>query len=116
VIEELNVATMGWVVYFRHAAAKGHLERLDEWIRRKLRCYRLKQCKRAWPTFKFLRERGLGKWQAWELAGSSKGWWRLSRLAQAHQAMGIGWLEEQGLQSMLKRYLELQFIGNRRMR
>lgn len=58
-IEELNSFTRVWVTYFRHASAKGHLQRLDEWIREKLRCYRLKQCKRAWGLLKFLRERGL---------------------------------------------------------
>lgn len=116
VIEELNAATMGWVVYFRHAMAKGHLERLDEWIRRKLRCYRLKQCKRAGTIAEFLRERGVSEIEAWKLALSGKGWWRLSRTPCAHWAMDTGWLEETGLKSLLKRYLELQSDGNRRMR
>jgi RNA-directed DNA polymerase len=116
VIEELNPLLRGWVSYYRHASAKGHLQRLDEWIRRKVRCFRLKQCKRAWPLFKFLRDHGLKEWQAWELAGSSKGWWRKARMAQAHTAMNIEWLEALGLRSLLKQYLELQLIGNRRMR
>jgi RNA-directed DNA polymerase len=38
VIGELNLFLNGWVTYFRHAACKSHLQRLDEWIRRKLRC------------------------------------------------------------------------------
>jgi RNA-directed DNA polymerase len=116
VIEELNRATGGWVVYFRNAAAKRHLQRLDEWIRAKVRCYRLKQCKRAWRMFNFLREHGVENWRAWELAGSSKGWWRKAHFAQAHQAMSLTWMEEQGLKSLLKRYSELQPDGNRRMR
>lgn len=40
VIEELNTLTRGWVTYFLHASAKGHLQGLDEWIGRKLRCHR----------------------------------------------------------------------------
>ena len=28
------------MTYFRYASAKGHLERMDKWIRRKLRCVR----------------------------------------------------------------------------
>ncbi len=47
VIGEFNLFLTGWVAYFRHAACKSHLQRMDEWIRRKLRCLRLKQCKRA---------------------------------------------------------------------
>ena len=116
VIEELNRLTVGWVTYFRHAMAKGHLQGLDEWTRRKLRCYRLKQCKRASGIGRFLRERGLGHDAAWKLAGSGKGWWRIALSPQASRAMGIEWMEAQGVQSLLKRYLTLQLNGNRRMR
>ena len=116
VIEDLNTLTRGWVSYFRHASAKGHLQRLDEWIRRKLRCYRLKQCIRASDIGRFLREQGVSHDEAWKLAGSGKGWWHLSRTPAASWAMPIAWLETQGLQSMSKRYLELQLDGNRRMR
>ena len=50
-ISELNRFLRGWVTYFRHASAKTHLEQMDGWIRRKLRCVRLKQRKRGrrWP-------------------------------------------------------------------
>lgn len=116
VIEELNQSTMGWVDYFRHAMAKKHLERLDGWIRRKIRCYRLKQCKRASGIGRFLRERGVKHDAAWALAGSGKGWWRIAHTPQTSLAMGKDWMEAQGLQSMLKRYLALQSDGNRRMR
>jgi RNA-directed DNA polymerase len=116
VIEELNSFTRGWVAYFRHAAAKRHLQRLDEWIREKLRCYRLKQCKRAKTIADFLHERGISRQQAWKVVLSGKGWWRLTHTFAVHQAMGIGWWKEQGLQSLLNRYLELQPVGNRRMR
>ena len=116
VIAELNSFTMGWVAYFRHASAKGHLQGLDEWIRRKLRCYRLKQCKRVKTLADFLRQQGVSEVEAWKLALSGKGWWRLSRTPHASWAMRSGWMEEQGLQSLLKRYLELRANGNRRMR
>jgi RNA-directed DNA polymerase len=116
VIEELNRLTVGWVTYFRHAMAKGHLQGLDEWTRRKLRCYRLKQCKRAKPIADFLRAQKVREDLAWMLALSGKGWWRLARSPQAGMAMNIEWMEAQGVQSLLKRYLSLQSDGNRRMR
>jgi len=116
VIEELNLLMRGWVAYFRHASAKEHMRDLDQWIRAKVRCYRLKQCKRAWGLFKFLRERELEQWRAWELAASGKGWWRKAHFAQANTAMDLAYMEELGLQSLLKRYLELRSDGNRRMR
>ena len=35
-ISELNRFLSGWVTCFRYASAKGHLERMDKWIRRRL--------------------------------------------------------------------------------
>ena len=44
-IGEANSFLAGWVTYFRHAHAHSELRGLDGWLRRKLRCVRLKQCK-----------------------------------------------------------------------
>ena len=92
-IGELNSYLTGWVTYFRYAACKSHLQRLDEWIRRKLRCVRLKQRKRVKPIADFLRSLGVPEWNAWILALSGKGWWRKSGAPQANQAMSIAWFK-----------------------
>jgi RNA-directed DNA polymerase len=107
-IGELNAYLTGWVTYFRYAACKRHLRRLDEWIRRKLRCVRLKQRKRAKPIADFLQGLGVPEWNAWILALSGKGWWRKSGTPQAHQAMSVAWFRTQGLVSLSERYAELQ--------
>lgn len=107
-IQELNSYLTGWVTYFRYAACKTHLRRLDEWVRRKLRCVRLKQRKRAKPTADFLQSLGVPEWNAWLLALSGKGWWRKSGSPQAHQAMSNAWFREQGLASLTERYAALQ--------
>jgi RNA-directed DNA polymerase len=107
-IGELNSYLTGWVTYFRYAACKSHLKRLDEWIRRKLRCVRLKQRKRAKPIADFLQGLGVPEWNAWILALSGKGWWRKSGTPQANQAMSIAWFRAHGLVSLSQRYAELQ--------
>ena len=107
-IGELNSYLTGWVTYFRYAACKGHLRRLDGWIRRKLRCVRLKQRKRAKSIADFLQSLGVPEWNAWILALSGKGWWRKSAAPQADQAMSIAWFKAQGLVSLAERYAELQ--------
>jgi RNA-directed DNA polymerase len=107
-IGELNAYLTGWVTYFRYAACKRHLRRLDEWIRRELRCVRLKQRKRAKPIADFLQGLGVPEWNAWILALSGKGWWRKSGTPQAHQAMSVAWFRTQGLVSLSERYAELQ--------
>jgi RNA-directed DNA polymerase len=107
-IGQLNSYLTGWVTYFRYAACKSHLRRLDEWIRRKLRCVRLKQRKRAKPIADFLQSSGVSEENAWKLALSGKGWWRKSGTPQASQAMNIAWFRTQGLVSLSQRYAELQ--------
>ena len=108
IIGELNSYLTGWVTYFRYAACKSHLRRLDGWIRRKLRCVRLKQRKRAKPIADFLQRLGVPEWNAWILALSGKGWWRKSGAPQAHHAMSIAWFRTQGLVSLSQKYAELQ--------
>ncbi|MBD3165287.1 group II intron reverse transcriptase/maturase, partial [bacterium] len=64
-IEDLNSYLSGWLTYFKLASCKALLHDLDEWIRRKLRCVRLKQCKRVWPMAKFLMSCGLKEEWSW---------------------------------------------------
>jgi len=107
-IREVNAFVTGWVTYFRYAACKSLLQRLDKWIRRKLRCVRLKQRKRTKPIADFLIGLGVPEWSAWRLALSGKGWWRKAGSPQAHQAMNVAWFKTQGLTSLSERYVALQ--------
>jgi RNA-directed DNA polymerase len=107
-IRELNSFLTGWVTYFRHAAMRSHLTDLDGWIRRKLRCVRLKQCKRVKPMVDFFVRQGVGLRQAWCTALSGKGWWRKSGTPVANQAMGTSWWEKLGLVNLVRRYETLQ--------
>ena len=107
VIGELNEYLTGWVTYFRHAQCRKRLRQLDQWLRRKLRCYRLKQRKRTKSIADFLMEQGVPEWRAWLLALSGKGWWRMSGTPQAHEAMPIQWFQQMGLINLTNRYLLL---------
>jgi RNA-directed DNA polymerase len=113
-IWELNSFLAGWVTYFRHARCRSHLQRLDKWIRRKLRCLRLKHCKRAKAQADVLQNLGVPEWRAWILALSGKGWWRKALSYQATEAMTLAWFRAQGLVPLLDRHLALQAEGNRR--
>ena len=97
VIGELNKTLGGWLVYFRLANAKNWCSETEQWLRRKLRCYRLKQCKRRIGIARFLMENGCKEYQAWELAMSRKGWYRMALSPQAHKAMGAEWFRRLGL-------------------
>jgi RNA-directed DNA polymerase len=107
-IDDLNAFLTGWVTYFRHAACRSHLVALDGWIRRKLRCMRLKQCKRTKPIADFLRRQGVPQVNAWMTALSGKGWWRLAVSPSAKHAMPSQWFDSLGLVNLVQRYVTLQ--------
>jgi RNA-directed DNA polymerase len=107
VVKELNRYLRGWLGYFRYGMVKTLFPELDQWIRRKLRCYRLKQLKRAKAIAGFLMSRGVGSDASWMLGGSGKGWWRLSRTRQLHKAMGREWFSEIGLFNLSDHYARL---------
>jgi len=115
-IGEVNSFTTGWMTYFRHAACKRTLRELDEWLRHKLRCVRLKQCKRTKPTVDFLVKCGVSARRAWPLAVSGKGWWRRSGSPPANEAMTLQWFAKLGLVSLQAHHAALQSAGNRRVR
>lgn len=112
-IAEVNAFTTGWVTYYRHAQARTTLNELDKWLRRKLRCVRLKQCKRTMTVATFLRREGVPERRAWILALSGKGWWRIAGSPQAAEAMTNAWFERQGLISLAAHHNRLNKTGNR---
>ncbi len=104
IIKELNSVIIGWTNYFRLANRwLATLRDIDGWIRRKLRCYRLKQCGRRYTIFKFLRGLGITENTSWWVVMYSQGWWAMSNKQAVGKAMGIQWFAEQGLHSILKR-------------
>ena len=103
-IRELNSFLTGWVTYFRYAACKSHLTALDGWIRRKLRCVRLKQGKGTKTIADFLSRLGVPTWNAWRTACSGKGWWRLAGSPCATHAMSAQWFQSRGLVNLVHRY------------
>ena len=106
VIRELNSKLRGWISYFRKARMKGRLRGLVKWLHRRLRCYRLKQCKRALGMARFLWRCGVPRERAWTTAGSRKGWWRRSQSPAACEGMSNRWLLEQGLLDFQRLYLD----------
>ena len=107
IIAELTPVLRGWLNYYQYAQCRKLLQELDGWIRRKLRCYRLKQCKRVITLQRFLESMGVKKWQSWILALSGKGFWRKSNCPQANRAMGNDWFEAQGLYNLTLNYQRL---------
>lgn len=101
VIAELNSVIIGWTNYFRLANRwLSELGDIDGWIRRKLRCYRLKQCGRKYTLYKFLRNMGILENTSWNVVMYSQGWWNMTLKPAVTKSMGIKWFAQQGLQSI----------------
>jgi RNA-directed DNA polymerase len=107
VIEELNRKLIGWLHYFRHARMKGKIRNLFSWLKRKLRCYRLKQGKRPIGVMRMLHRLGVPKHRAWTTAASRKGWWRKANTPAANEGMNNQWFTAQGLEDFNALYLRL---------
>jgi RNA-directed DNA polymerase len=105
--EELNTKLQGWMNYFHKAEMQKKLEQIEGWLRRKLKCYRLKQCKKTIGKVRFLLKLGVEKTLAWRTALSSKGWWRLSKSPALNIGMNNLWFEKQGFYCLVKNYKRL---------
>lgn len=104
-IKELNRYLMGWIGYFRLASVKTHCERLDEWIRRRLRMCLWKQWKLPKSRLRNLRALGVPEWAARMIANSRRGCWEMSR--NINNALNRSYWNDQGLLSLASRYLEI---------
>jgi group II intron reverse transcriptase/maturase len=103
-ISELNPILRGWLNYFKLARMKKRLKYTEGWLRRRIRCYRLKQCKRASGIFRFFRSRGVPDYRIWSIVGSGKSWYGRSSLHAAHEAMNTNWFMGIGLYSLSANY------------
>jgi RNA-directed DNA polymerase len=102
--DSLNPVIIGWTNYYALADAKGHMERVDEHLRRRLRQIVWKQWKTPKKRYQSLRELGVSEYWAKRTAGTSKGNWRLSASPPLHQALNNVYWERLGLKSFSKQY------------
>lgn len=103
-IDKLNQYLVGWLGYFSLADCKGHLGRISEWLRRRLRMCYLKQWKRCRARLRKLRGLGLDEEEAWQIAMSRKGYWALAKTEQLHKALDNEHFGALGLVDLLSRY------------
>lgn len=104
IIKELNSVIIGWTNYFNLANSWLTTFRdLDSWIRRRLRCYRLKQCGRKYTIYKFLRSLDIPEGTSWNVVMYSQGWWGMTSKVAVNKSMNLEWFARKGLQSLMTR-------------
>lgn len=103
--EELRKYIVGWVNYFKIADMRAILQRIDSWLRHKIRCYIWK----SWKTYKGrnkrLKQLGASEEQAKMLAGSRKGLWATSGFQDLNFIITKERLERAGYPTFIKYYL-----------
>jgi hypothetical protein len=94
----------GWVNYYALADAKGHMTRLDQWLRRRMRQLAWKQWKTPKSRRQNLRARGVSKYWARRVGGSSLGPWRISMSPPMKHALSMAYWQKVGLPSFKTQY------------
>jgi RNA-directed DNA polymerase len=104
-IEVMKPLLAGWMNYFKLAEVKNVFERLDWWIRRKLRCIIWRQWKRVYTRAKNLMGRGLPEETAWRSATNGRGPWWNAGAQHMNLAFPKNTFNRMGLVSLLDRRL-----------
>ncbi|WP_328807241.1 group II intron maturase-specific domain-containing protein [Paraburkholderia elongata] len=99
-MERLKRYLTGWRGYFGFCETPSTLQRLDEWVRRRVRCVFWKQWKNSSTRFRELAARGVARDLAAQTVGSPHDAWRLSNSPALQRALTIRYLGSLGLPSL----------------
>ena len=110
-IQELNPVLRGWAAYFKLTETKWALEKLDGWIRRKLRCILWRQWKRPYTRARNLMKAGLTEERAFRSAFNQRGPWWNSGASHMNQAIRKSYFDRLGLVSLLDTVRRLQCVA-----
>lgn len=102
-IEWLKRYLVGWRGYFGFCETPTVLQKLDSWIRRRLRAVVWKLWKRSRTRFRELKRLGINSVLAGHTAGSAHGGWRVSHSPALDTALSKAFFNSLGLPSLARR-------------
>ena len=102
-VKQITTYLRGWLGYFGDCQTPSVLQRLESWLRRRLRSVVWKQWKRGRTRFRELRKRGVGKDLAAQTAGSPHGPWRLANSPAVTIALPNAYFARLGLPPIVVR-------------
>src|SRR5438309_6875348 len=100
-VKQIATYLRGWLGYFGDCQTPSVLQRLEAWLRRRLRSVVWKQWKRGRTRFRELRKRGVGQDLAAQTAGSPHGPWRIANSPALAIALPNAYFAGHGLPSMI---------------
>lgn len=101
---KLRQVIRGWVNYFKIANMKRIAQKLDEWIRRRIRMCYWKQWKKNKTKYDNLVRLGIENDKAWQLANTRKSYWRISNSPILAKSLNNKTLERFGYTSLSSVY------------
>ena len=109
---KLKQVIYGWVNYFKIADMKRFLEKIDQWIRRKIRVIIWKQWKKIKKRYTSLRKLGISHRDAYVTANSRRGYYHIAHTRVLETAISKERLNKRGLVNSLDHYLKVHNITN----
>jgi RNA-directed DNA polymerase len=96
-VHDLAEYLRGWIGYFGRCDTPDVLNKLEQWVRRRLRSMVWKQWKRGTTRYRELRQRGIAAQEAARMAGSSDGPWHLANTPALKVALSNSYFASLGL-------------------
>ena len=108
IMEELTKLINGWLGYYSIADIKTYLQRISEWLRRRIRQICWKRWKRVRTRYENLIRLGAPRERARQWANTRKGYWCIAGSMVLTTTMTNRYLETLGFPNLIKRYEELR--------
>jgi len=96
-VQDLAEYLRGWIGYFGRCETPEVLDKLEKWLRRRLRSMVWKQWKPGTTRYRELRKRGIAAQEAAQTAGSSDGPWHLAKTPALNIALPNAYFVSLGL-------------------
>ena len=102
--KKLKQVIRGWVNYFKIANMGKIVQKLDKWIRRRIRMCYWKEWKKIKTKHDNLVKLGIENHEAWEFANTRKAYWRIADTPFMHRALNNKTLKKLGYTSLASVY------------
>jgi group II intron reverse transcriptase/maturase len=108
ILEEITRLINGWLGYYGIGDIKKYLQRLSEWLRRRIRQIYWKRWKLVRTRYENLIRLGTTRDMAWQWANSRKGYWCIAGSQVLTTTLNNRYFETLRFPNILKRYEELR--------
>ena len=106
ILAEITRLMNGWLGYYRIGDMRKYLQRISEWLRRRIRQIYWKRWKKVRTRYENLIKLGVSRDKAWQWANTRKGYWCIAGSWILTTTLNNRYFEMNGFPNLLKRYEE----------